>query len=155
MSDFCFQTEQFSIDQAEIRLLRNGYCYRKIPLNDISYLAVARGRQVGNWGLLLLFGITLFFIGLYSSVKIIYEFFFANNFKEFHVLQFVFPVIPVLLGGYSIVQSLKNGWVMKFTVDGRTMTLPITKIYEGSSVDSLIQFLQSTPQTSYKFKNEL
>ncbi len=152
-SNYNFYNDQFGLDEAGIHLLRSGYNYKSIRIDHIKSISIDRGRQVKNWLLLLVFGLFLTALGLYTFLKIIYEYFFADNFNHFYIQQFVFPVLPLLIGCFSIYQSLKMGWVITLNLEDTTMVLPLGGQKDFQNISRLIQFIQTNHNYSNKIKN--
>src|SRR6476620_9493035 len=100
MTDYKFETDQFGLSDTKIHLLRSRFNYGNIELSTVDKIIIDKGRQVNNWFLLLLVGLLLFTFGMFTASKVIYEYFFANNFTRFYIEQFVLPVLPLLIGAF-------------------------------------------------------
>lgn len=90
---------------------------------------------------MLIIGIAFVSLGLFMSTKLIYEFFFADNFLHFYIQQFMLPILLILLGGYSIYSSLKSGIVLKLKCNNMVKKFAIEEINENLELDELNQFL--------------
>jgi len=155
MELYKFETDQFGLSDKGIHLLRSRFNYKTIDLSSVDNITVAKGRQVNNWLVLLIFGLALSFFGLFTAAKVIYEFFFANNYDHFYIEQFVIPVLPLSVGVFSVLFSLKIGPVLLVTFKNKTKRFPIGQLQKKSQVDELISFLRKNDLTKNKFSSEL
>jgi hypothetical protein len=103
MSSYKFVTDQFGISETGIHLLRSGFNYETIAFVTIDSLSINKGRQISNWPVALLFGIVLEAVGLYVLYHALYEYFIGTSIRVFYIEQFVFPVIPLIIGTYTIL----------------------------------------------------
>ncbi|MBK8367190.1 MAG: hypothetical protein IPL10_07160 [Bacteroidetes bacterium] len=147
-----FETDQFGISDTGIHLLRSGYNYETIEFSNMDELSILKGRQISNWALALMFGLLLVSVGLYVLYHVLYEYFIGNRIHIFHVEQFAFPVIPLIIGTYTIFVALKNGLVLKALIGNKTLNFPIDKLSKQSQIDEFIVFLNTNNLTKHKFK---
>jgi len=152
MTLYKFETNQFGLSEESIHLLRSGFNYRTIEFSSLKSILLSKGRQVNNWLIFLIFGLTLCSFGLFTTIKVIYEYFFANNFHHFYVEQFVIGVLPLFAGVFSIYHSLKIGPVLLISTQNRTIRLPIEELKKKSQIDDLIYFLSTNRFTKQTFK---
>lgn len=155
MTDYKFETDLFGLSDSKIHLLRNRFNYENIELSIVDKIVITNGRQVNNWFILLISGLFLMAFGLFTATKVIYEYFFANNFIHFYIEQFVIPVIPISLGSLCIYFSLKIGPVMTITYNNKTKRLPISELKKSNQLDKIIEFLQTNTMTRNKLKIEM
>jgi hypothetical protein len=143
MNLYQFETDQLGISETGFHLLRNRFNYETIDFNAISQISLEKGRQIKNWLPTLFVGALLFAFGLFTAIKVVYEFFFADNFHHFYIEQFALPVIPLFLGAYSIYVSLKTGYVLKITShDDNVRVIPIEELNKKSEIAALELFLK-------------
>jgi hypothetical protein len=151
MTTYHFETKQLGLSDTGIHLLREGYNYETIDFSTIHKIEITTGRQVKNWFLLLLIAVSLVLFGIYSAFVIIYEFFFANNYRFFNVEEFLLPVIPLLLGTYSLYHSFKIGYVLKVSIDNKIKQFPIDELKENDQIARLSTFLNENNLTKHLF----
>jgi len=147
MSVYQFETDQFGITEGGIHLLRSRFNYETIEFTEVNKISIHKGKQVNNWLLLLVLGLGLFGTGLYAAVKIIYEYFFADNFRLFYTEQFILPVLPLILGAVSVYFSMMTGPVLTVTVKNKSKRFPLYELKKKSQLDALITFFMSHPLT--------
>jgi hypothetical protein len=152
MATYKFETDQFGLSDNSIHLLRSGFNYDTIELSLVESISIDKGRQVNNWLILLIFGLGLSAFGLFTATKVIYEYFFADNFHYFYVEQFVIPVFPLFAGVLSIYYSLKNGPVLFVSTKSRSLRLPIGQLKDNSQIGELIDFLANNNFTKQIFR---
>ncbi|MFL9481578.1 hypothetical protein ACI6Q2_02295 [Chitinophagaceae bacterium LWZ2-11] len=155
MTDYKFETDQFGLSDTKIHLLRSRFNYDNIELSTVDKIIIDKGRQVNNWFLLLMVGLLLFTFGLFTASKVIYEYFFANNFTRFYVEQFVLPVLPFLTGAFCLYFSFKIGPVLTIKFNDKTKRLPIGQLKSQAKIDKLVDFLQTNDLTRNKLYLEL
>jgi hypothetical protein len=151
MEPYKFETDQFGLSDTNIHLLRSRFNYKTIPLSSVQKLSIVRGKQVNNWLVLLFFGLALTAFGLFTAFKVIYEYFFANNYHQFYIQQFVIPILPLFAGLYCIYNSLISGPVLFVTTGSKMIRLPIKNLEKKVQVDDLIVFLKSNVITRNVF----
>lgn len=151
MVDYHFETDQFGLSDNGIHLLRSGFNYETINFSSVQAIDIVKGRQVNNWFILLLFGLVLSSFGLFTAVKVIYEYFFADNFHHFYIEQFVIPVLPLFAGPFCIYFSLKTGPVLVVSVTDKTRRFPIGQLKVKERLDELVSFLRKNILTKDKF----
>ena len=152
MLSYKFETDQFGISDTGIHLLRSGYNYDTIEFSKIDELFIAKGRQISNWTLALAFGLLLVSVGLYVLYHVLYEYFIGDRIHIFHVEQFAFPIIPLIIGTYTIYVALKIGLVLKAIIGNKTVNFPIDKLSKQSQIEEFIVFLNTNNLTKHKFK---
>lgn len=141
MELYKFETDKFGISEKGIHLLRNKFNYKTIYKSEIDSIFIEKGKQVNNWLLLLVVGLILCSFGLYWSIKLIYEFFFANNVSRFYYEQFILPIFPVFMGVYSVYTSLQRGLIMIVVTNKKVMRFPIGKLNGKLQIERLIALL--------------
>ena len=125
MTPYKWETDQFVLSDTGIHLLRSRFNYETIPLSSVEKLSIARGKQVNNWLILFVFGLVLTGFGLFTAIKVIYEYFFADNYQHFYIEQFVIPILPLFAGLYSVYHSLISGPVLFVSTSTKRIRLPI------------------------------
>lgn len=155
MTDYKFETDQFGLSDSKIHLLRNRFNYENIELSAVTRIMIVKGRQVNNWFLLLVAGLLLSAFGIFTAGKVIYEYFFASNFINFYIEQFMIPVLPLLTGIFCLYFSFKTGPVLTVEVNNKTKRLRIGQLEKiPGEIDNLIRFIQANPLTKNKFHAE-
>lgn len=153
MGEYKIEAERFGLSDTAIHLLRNRYNYETIDFSSIETITITEGRQVKNWLLVLVVGILLLSFGAFSAYRVLYEFFFANNFYTFYVEHFMLPFFPVVLGAYSIYSSLKIVPVLKVVVNNKTRKLPMDGLLDSATVDEVKLFFEQNSLTSNKIQS--
>lgn len=151
MSKYQFETDQLGVSETGFHLLRNRFNYETILFSEADEIRIEKGKQIKNWALVLIIGISLLGLGLFMGIKVVYEFFFADNFHHFYIEQFALPVLPITIGIYSIYSSLKSGFVLIIVREGKNKILPLEDLNKNSKTDELKIFL-SQFITREKFK---
>lgn len=154
MVNYIFQTDQFGITDNEIHLLRSGFVYKKIPFSGVDQIRIERGHQIKNWPLVAVIGIAMTGFGLYTGVKVIYEYFFATNFYQIYIEQIALPVIPLLLGLYSVITAIRTGTVLRLSFSGFNMSFGLAGKKYRAGIPGLIDYLKGHPETRSKFSYE-
>ena len=152
MSHYTFQTDLFGVNEDGFHLLRSGYNYKSYTFESINKITIKKGRLVRNWMLLLSFGIFFSAVGLYSAGKVFYEYYFANNFHRFYIEQIIFPVLPTVVGIFSIYQSLRIGPVIEISSEQGSKSFPLKLSESDSKISDLILYLQNNNLTNPKFQ---
>lgn len=150
MTSYKLETDQFGLSETGLHLLRSRFNYETIEYSSMDQITIDRGRQVANWLIVLIVGLVLFCLGGYILIKVIYEYFFADNYHLFYVEQFILPVIPLMLGAFSIYHSLKSGPVLKITINNKTKHYPIGELKKKSQIKELVTFLSNNTLTKNK-----
>lgn len=152
MSKYQFETDQLGVSETGFHLLRNRFNYETILFSEADEIRIEKGKQIKNWALVLIIGISLLGLGLFMGIKVVYEFFFADNFHDFYIEQFALPVLPITLGIYSIYSSLKSGFVLIIVREGKNKNLPLEDLNKNSKMDELKIFLsQFITREKFKF----
>jgi hypothetical protein len=151
MSVYKFATNRFGISEDGIHLLRSGYNYKTVLFSELQSVTIGRGRQVSNWLVALLFGAGLVFFGSYVLAHAIYAYFMRDDIYIMYVEQFVIPVIPLIIGFYTVFISLRNGATLKVMVNSKAMSLPAEELQKQGQLQELIFFLTENPLTKPKF----
>lgn len=152
MSHYQFTTREVGISEEGFHLLRSGYNYKTIAFADTQSIEIGTGKQISNPLVALVFGIGLISVGLYVLVSACYAFYEGK--VRVYVEQFAFAIIPVFVGTYSLVMSLKKGSIITFTVAGKKTVLPIDEWRKSGQLEDLIRFLENNPHSSGKFRQD-
>lgn len=155
MADYKFETDQFGITENKIYLLRSRFNYETIDFGVVDKIVIANGRQVNNWVVIFLMGLLLVGFGLFTAIKVIYEFFFANNFTHFYMEQFLIPVLPLFVGVFSLYFSLKIAPVVTIVFNNRAKRLPIEQLKKLNKLSEFIEFLEKNDLTRNKLEIKL
>lgn len=150
MNKYLFETGELGVSDKGIHLLRNRYNYETIDFSMVEDIRIIQGKQIRNSLLILVLGVILLAFGIFTGIKIPYEFFFLDRYHHFYVEEFAIPIIPLILGPYSIYISLKKGYVLLLTAAGKTKRFPIEELNEKSQIPSFITFLQVHTNTAFK-----
>lgn len=102
----------------------------------------------------LLFGILLISCGLYVLFYACYAFY-LGKVEIFYPEQFAFAAIPIFVGAYSLLMSLKKGVTIEIRTSSGKKSFPIDELRKSGQVEALIAFLESCSLSSAKFHHEL
>jgi hypothetical protein len=152
ISSYKFETDQIGVSDHAVHLLRSGFNFDTLEFTTIDKITIEKGRQVNNWLLLLVVGLGLLGFGVFTAIKVVYEYFFANNFQRFYIEQFVIPVLPLAFGLSSIFYSLKTGAVLKISIKQKTKQFPIDELRKKSQMEAFVHFFQQNNLTANKFE---
>ena len=155
MNLYKFETDQFGISDNGIHLLRSRYNYETIKFSDLSEIRIEKGRQIANWFLTFMFGIALILIGFYVGYQVLHTWFFGEGYYYFHVNHFAFPILPIIVGSYSLFVSLKTGFVMTTLINGKTKKFPIDTLKKQNQIDEFVVFLNTNILIKNKFKSSI
>ena len=153
MSHYQFTTREFGISEEGFHLLRSGYNYKTIAFADTQSIAIGTGKQISNRLVALAFGIGLISVGLYVLFYACYAFYEGK--VRVYVEQFAFAIIPLIVGIYALVMSLKKGTIIEFTVADKKTGFPIDEWRKSGQLEDLIRFLENNPHSSGKFRRDL
>lgn len=156
MTKYNFEVEQFGVSETGIHLLRNRFNYETINFEDILEISIERGRQVNNWLLVLILGITFLAGALAYLVQAVYEYLYGHTVKMFYIEQFVVPIIPIFLGTYMIINALKTGINVRITTRNKSKLLSIDALKKSEKLSDFISFLSTHNLTKSKltFKDD-
>lgn len=151
MNPYKFETEQFGISDTAIHLLRSGFNYETISFDVVEEIYIGEGRQLKNWIIVCLFGISLVLVGCYTLYNIFYDLFIGHQLR-FYIQELLIPVGPFLAGVYCIYISFKHGWIMKVKTKNKSKVFSIDALRKQSGVEELSVFLLNNHLTTGKMK---
>lgn len=153
MNNYKFEIDHIALSDTGIHLLRSRFNYDTIDFLNINSIKIKRGRQINNWLLALVIGLLLLSFGIFTGFKVVYEFFFANNFHQFYIEQLLIPFFPTVVGSFLIYNALKIGYILEILVDNKVKRFPIEEINKKGALDELKLFFKQNTLTSFKFED--
>lgn len=149
---YTYEAEKFAVSENGLHLLRNRFNYETISWNTIETVEVRDGKDLRNWLWVLFVGVALAGYAIYDIFYILFIF----NDPSTHVIyveRLVLPVIPLLLGLYSIFIALRNTRVMVIKGATKTYSLSLRYLIKSSQYSEFISFMQKkNPQLKYLSK---
>lgn len=147
---YLFETEQFGLSHDSIHLLRSRYNFKTYNNSEISQISIQKGRAINNWLFVLILGMGMLIFSIYYSYKF-YLLLTSDQNLHLYVEQFVIPVLPLMLGTYSIFQALRTCPVFKIALgNGKTKTLTLEKALKEDQLENLKQILTESSLWKYK-----
>lgn len=101
-----FETEEFGLSDVGIHYLRNRYNYKTINYEVIESIEIKKGNDLRNWLWVLFIGLALLSFVIYDLISI-YLLLNSDSTYVIYIERLLIPLIPLLLGVYSIVISLR------------------------------------------------
>jgi hypothetical protein len=115
--------------------------YEFMPLTSIRSINIRKGKDLKNWWWVLIIGLALAGYGIFDILQI----FGILNDEETHTIyvqRLVLPVIPLLLGLYSIYISMRNTQVMMVNTDKKKYRFSLRELVKKKEYNSFCKFLQ-------------
>jgi hypothetical protein len=153
MNNYKFEIDHLALSDTGIHLLRSRFNYDTINFLTITNIKIKRGRQIKNWLLAMMIGLLLLAFGIFTGFKVVYEFFFANNFHRFYIEQLLIPFFPIVAGSYLIYNALKIGYILEILIDNKVKRFPIEEINKNGALNELKLFFKKNTLTSLKFED--
>lgn len=154
--EFLFETTDFAISEHSFHFLRNRFNYKTIDAKEVRQVVLERGHQVNNWLIILVVGIGLTSVGLYYSFKLFYYLLDDSSSDPIFIESFVIPIIPILLGIYSLYVSLKTDARLRVIFsDNKSKHFALAKVKADGKIDSLTKTVKNSTSFQSKFKNNL
>ncbi len=153
MPPYHFQTPEFGISDTGIHLLRGGYNHETIQFADVATAEIKRGKEFKNWLILLVFSNGVIGFAIVFAWRL-YHFFQLEYVSRIYAREFLVPVIPLLVGGYCLYLSLRNGVVLRIvTNDGKNKIFMLRDLVKANQMPAVIALLRK--QLDRKFQDQL
>lgn len=137
---YSYQTEHFGITEDSIILLRNRFPYKTICLNEIDSILIQKGRDLKNWYWVLIIGI-LFLSFVIYDLRTIYLIF-TEATGTIYIERLLIPVIPLLLGVYSVIISFRKAYVMKVETKNKRYYFSLRDLSKQGKCDDFKKEIQ-------------
>ncbi|MCU0391950.1 MAG: hypothetical protein MUE81_12595 [Thermoflexibacter sp.] len=121
--------------------MRNKFKYKSIALLEIDSIEFKKGKYIKNWLLLLLFGLIFIGFSVYYSIGL-YNFFTSSEGGRIYIEEIVVPVIPLFMGIFAVVQSLKVTEVMIVKSQGKRYSFSVGEFQKNQNLKSLIDYFK-------------
>ena len=149
---YTYEAEKFAVSDNGVHLLRNRFNYETISWHTIESVEVRDGKDLRNWLWVLFVGVVLTGYAIYDIFHILFIFN-DPNVHRIYVERLVIPVIPLLLGLYSIFIALRNTRVMVIKAATKTYFLSLRYLIKSNQYSAFITFMQKkNPQLKYLSK---
>jgi hypothetical protein len=151
-TNYAFQAEKFAVSENGLHLLRNEFNYETIPWTGIETVQVRNGKDLRNWLWVLFIGAVLTIYAVWDIIHILFIFKDPNT-RQIYIERLVIPVIPLALGLYSILISVRNTRVMVIKNTSKTYFLSLRYLVKNNKYPEFIAFMQKkNPQLQYLSK---
>lgn len=154
-----FYSDYVLIDNSGIDLLRNRFAFKHINYLDIQFIRIRNGYLLRNRFISLIVGIA--FIAL--SLKIMLPTFVissevtnqSTNFHAFRGITYmlVFFLSLIMIGGYFIIQSMKQSKVMSIKTGDGKFDIRIREFDNVDTFENLISFLNEKVKCRIEINN--
>lgn len=138
-----FESEYFALSDDAFHLMRSRFNFKSYPANEISQITIEKGHLINNWIAILLLGIALIGFTIYYSISL---FLLLQNgeVNRIYIEEIVVPVIPLLLGIYCVVNSLRTGATLKIELNNsKSKRFPLNKLDDQSMNDLITKLKES------------
>lgn len=140
---YIFKDPYFGVSEDGIHLLRNGYNYKTIGFHEIRLIEFKRGRSIKNWWGLLLFGLFLFSIGIYSAYALVH-FFSDDEGGHIYIEEILIPFFPILIGGLALYKALiQERIIVIWLLSDKNLVFSIKALEKGGKFPEMLQFLST------------
>ena len=148
--DYLFETNEFGLSNDSFHLLRSRYNFKTYSNQDIASLSIENGKQINNWILVLIIGVSLISFTIFYSIKLFY-FMTDEQTRTIYIEQIVIPVLPFLVGIYCLFVSLKKGPIIRVQLrNGRTKGFPLSKVQKENQMESLLDVFKNSTEFGQK-----
>ena len=142
---YLYQTNQFGLSGQALFFLRSGFAYKTIPMDDIDSIELRDGKDLRNWLLVFLIGIALTAYAIFDCWNI-YRILTDPQVHHVEIFRLIVPVIPLLLGCYSIVIALRKTKVLIVTGKKSRHYLSLREIIKQKQFKSFTDHLRTLPK---------
>ncbi|MFZ6008724.1 MAG: hypothetical protein ACOYXT_00130 [Bacteroidota bacterium] len=150
MTSYYFETREFGISDGGIHLLRSRFNYETIEFKEIDNLTIERGKELNNWVLIFTIGLALVSFSLYYSLRL-FNIIDNNEANVIYIEQILIPLIPVMLGGYCLYSSTRNGTVLRIrTIKNKTDKFPLKELEKSNSLQAFQDLLKNKLSTKVR-----
>jgi hypothetical protein len=148
-----FTTDQFGFTDSSFHVLRSNYPVSKHELAEVDTITITRGKQVGNWVLLLVLGLVLVAAGIsaYTGQIVSTAKWLGNGGTIWVGRYLIVPMFLIFAGGACVLYSFKKGWVMTVSVKGKRHRFPLERLLKAKRLDQLVWFLSTNSHTQQVF----
>lgn len=141
MTEYHFESPEFGISDDGIHLLRSGFNYETIAFSQVDSLTIEKGRELNNWPVILAIGLALLSFGVYYMIGL-FDVLVGDELNVIYIEETLVPLGPLLLGGYCVYTSMKNGTVLRIrTIKGKTDKFPLRHFEKQLRLKPLQSFL--------------
>ncbi len=137
---YLFSTEYFGFTEKHFHFLRNRFSYKNITFSEIDEITITKGKILKRWPFVLTFGVACISFGLYYGYLLL-NFLTSNQGGRYYVEELAVPVIPILLGSFTLYQALKTGEIMILKYNGKKDVFTLKEL--GDQQDDFIRFLKT------------
>ena len=149
---YALETDEFALSDTGLHWLRSRYNYKTISYQDLDEFRLTRGREVNNWWLLFGFGIALLILSALVAFIVYHDLTDNPYVTRVNIEMILALVIPLLLGGFSLYTSLRNGEMLYVYQGQKRYRFPLRKLVEGGQRDNLIRYLKAHSSVRGKLK---
>lgn len=147
---YLFETNEFGLSKESFHLLRNRYNFKTYQTQEITSLLIEKGKQINNWILVFIIGLSLVAFSIYYSVNL-FNFVMDDETRMIYIEQFVIPLLPLLIGGYCLYESLRTGPVIRLELkDDKTKSFPLARVKKDNRMDLLMVVLKDSTDFGQK-----
>ncbi|HSY62570.1 MAG TPA: hypothetical protein VK796_11870 [Cytophaga sp.] len=149
MSYYKFTTNGFGISETGIHLLRSNFNYKTIDFKDITLVQIKKGKLINNWLLIFIFGIGLITFSSYCVFKLVIAFN-DDSVRRIFIEQIILPVLPLLLGGFRLYTSARNGMVITIRNNRKDVSYPLEDLIKKDEYQDFIDYLKLNKDVNSK-----
>lgn len=146
-----FETEHFAVSDTGVHLLRSRFNYETIGFETIKAVDIKGGKELKNWRWVLFIGVALIAFVVFDLYQI-YQLFISDGTFVIYVERLLIPLFPLLVGGYSIIISLRSTVVFTFKTDKKSYYLSLRELVKDNSLERFRQFVEDK-RKAVKSKN--
>ncbi|MCG8697236.1 MAG: hypothetical protein MI922_04220 [Bacteroidales bacterium] len=137
--DYKFKAEKFAIDDKGFHLLRNEFNYQSFDFTAIDNVKLVRGFDLKNWIVVATVGILLIGFAIYDIIQIVGIV--LNPEGVLYIERLIIPILPFLLGIYSLSISFRKATVLKIELNSKKHYFSLRKLEKTGEVENLISYL--------------
>lgn len=144
--DNIFISNNFTINNNEIIILKNGIPTDKLELKNIKSIEVSKVRTSFYWILSALFGGAISLLFLYLIIKTTINYSLPNDHHIKGSLMVYFSYYSLFVFGvFIIISSIKKTYVFKvILINNPKYTIYLTDINSKKKINNLVSFLKET-----------
>lgn len=142
---YLYQTTQFALSSHALFFLRSGFAYKTIPIDDIDSIELRDGKDLRNWLWVFFIGVVLVVYAIFDCWNI-YRILTDPHVHHVEIFRLIIPVIPLLLGCYSIVIALRKTKVLIVTDKKSRHYLSLREIIKQEQFQSFTGHLRTLPR---------
>ncbi len=138
---YTFQTNQFTINNEGLYLLRNRFNYESYNSHQIESLELKPGKEYKNWKVLIILGIAFIIFAIYYSLGLL-EFFNQPKGGRIYIQELLVPLFPTCIGLYLLFISFKNTINLIVTIKNKKLQLSIRELINAGQLEVFKNYLQ-------------